>query len=125
MAPLDNDEGGVMVMCDDCRVWQHTVCMMVPEDAIPENYFCEQCRPDLHTDLLRRVPCFIFLFWSWDCRLRPDATLTSFLPTDDLVPKRFADLVVAPRQHIPSHEIPRRPPRPVPCYRSRSRLNDA
>ena len=51
----DDDEGGVMVMCDDCRVWQHTACMMVPEDAIPENYLCEQCRPDLHTDLLRRL----------------------------------------------------------------------
>jgi len=123
MTPSDNDEGGVMVMCDDCRVWQHTACMMVPEEAIPENYFCEQCRPDLHTDLLRRVPLLYFPVLVVGLRLAP--TLTSFLPTDDSVPRRFADLVVAPRLPISSHEIPRRLPHLIPCYRSRSRLNDA
>ena len=94
MAPSDNDEGGVMVMCDDCRVWQHTACMMVPEEAIPENYFCEQCRPDLHTDLLRRVPLLYF------------PVLAVGLP---LAPRRHSNLV-PPNRRLGSKKV-RRPRR--------------
>lgn len=49
------DTGEVMVQCDICRVWQHIACMGIeapPDDA---DYFCEQCRPDLHPNLLKYV----------------------------------------------------------------------
>jgi hypothetical protein len=45
------ETGEVMVQCDICRVWQHITCMGIeapPDDA---DYFCEQCRPDLHPNL--------------------------------------------------------------------------
>ena len=67
---------------------------MVPEDAIPENYFCEQCRPDLHTDLLRRV--FLLYF----------PVLVVGLP---LAPRRHSNLV-PPNRRLGSKKF-RRPRR--------------
>lgn len=45
-----------MICCDKCAVWQHNECMEIP-DKLPEGeqYFCEQCRPDLHEDLLAKI----------------------------------------------------------------------
>ncbi|KIM31458.1 hypothetical protein M408DRAFT_21492, partial [Serendipita vermifera MAFF 305830] len=51
----DSDEGGLMVMCETCKVWQHTQCMGIPDDNVPDHYWCEQCMPDLHTELLKRL----------------------------------------------------------------------
>jgi hypothetical protein len=42
-----------MIACDECTAWQHNDCMEVL--VVPETYYCEQCRPDLHADLLARV----------------------------------------------------------------------
>lgn len=38
-----------MIQCETCLLWQHGECfgMKIDED-IPEHYFCELCRPDLH-----------------------------------------------------------------------------
>jgi hypothetical protein len=40
------------VQCDgaDCDVWQHSICVGLTEDksAMPENYFCEECKPEHH-----------------------------------------------------------------------------
>ena len=45
-----------MICCDNCAAWQHNECMEIP-DKLPEGeqYFCEQCRPDLHKELLAKV----------------------------------------------------------------------
>ncbi|KAH8828008.1 hypothetical protein DL96DRAFT_1601270 [Flagelloscypha sp. PMI_526] len=46
---LEVDGGDFMVMCEQCSVWQHGVCMGFDSEAdVPDEYFCEQCRPDLH-----------------------------------------------------------------------------
>jgi hypothetical protein len=49
----DSDEGGVMIMCETCNVWQHVQCMGVHEDDLPEHYHCERCQPSLHVELLK------------------------------------------------------------------------
>lgn len=39
------------VACDDCDVWQHSICVGLLEDFeknMPEKYFCEECKPELH-----------------------------------------------------------------------------
>lgn len=40
---------GWFIQCDGCKVWQHGVCVGITDEATsPEEYFCEQCRKDLH-----------------------------------------------------------------------------
>ena len=37
------------IQCDTCKVWQHGGCVGIPYDSQnPDEYFCEQCRKDLH-----------------------------------------------------------------------------
>ncbi|KAI9696909.1 MAG: hypothetical protein M1820_007984 [Bogoriella megaspora] len=51
----NEDEGGYrMICCDKCEVWQHNICMGLPEeeDQQPDSYFCEQCKPENHKELL-------------------------------------------------------------------------
>lgn len=44
------DTGGLFIQCDKCKVWQHGGCVGIMDEAMsPEDYFCEQCRTDLHT----------------------------------------------------------------------------
>ncbi|KAL8792470.1 MAG: hypothetical protein Q9195_004926 [Heterodermia aff. obscurata] len=46
---LPEDTGGMFIQCDICKVWQHGGCVGIMEEAMsPEEYFCEQCRKDLH-----------------------------------------------------------------------------
>jgi len=43
------DTGGLFIQCDICKVWQHGGCVGIMDEAMsPEEYFCEQCRKDLH-----------------------------------------------------------------------------
>lgn len=46
--------GREMICCDTCEAWQHNKCLSLPEGSYWEgkNYYCEQCRPDQHEDLL-------------------------------------------------------------------------
>ncbi|KAF3122561.1 hypothetical protein TWF703_001212 [Orbilia oligospora] len=40
---------GLFIQCDQCHVWQHGLCVGIRDKALaPENYFCEQCKPDNH-----------------------------------------------------------------------------
>ncbi|CAO3643501.1 unnamed protein product [Mucor hiemalis] len=39
---------GLMVQCDNCEVWQHCRCMGLEQPDIPDQYFCEQCKPEHH-----------------------------------------------------------------------------
>ena len=37
------------VMCDSCNQWQHGGCVGIFNEATnPEEYFCEECKPELH-----------------------------------------------------------------------------
>ncbi|KAH7081310.1 hypothetical protein BKA63DRAFT_205915 [Paraphoma chrysanthemicola] len=53
-APTDSDAqgddlGGLFIQCDICKVWQHGGCVgIMQEEASPDEYFCEECRKDLH-----------------------------------------------------------------------------
>ncbi|PSK54775.1 hypothetical protein B9Z65_3864 [Elsinoe australis] len=57
----DNDENEnderAFVACDACEAWQHNVCMGVSlnEAEQPDHYFCEQCRPEEHKELLEAM----------------------------------------------------------------------
>ena len=43
------DSTGWFIQCDICKVWQHGGCVGITDEATsPEEYFCEQCRKDLH-----------------------------------------------------------------------------
>lgn len=46
-----NDEKvlGLFIQCDECNVWQHGYCVLIYEEQlVPEKYWCERCRPELH-----------------------------------------------------------------------------
>lgn len=46
---LPDDAGSLFIQCDICKVWQHGGCVgIMDEETTPENYFCEECRSDLH-----------------------------------------------------------------------------
>ncbi|KAK8061375.1 Histone deacetylase complex subunit CTI6 [Apiospora phragmitis] len=46
---ITEDLGGFFVQCDTCKVWEHGLCVgIVTEESSPDNYYCEQCRRDLH-----------------------------------------------------------------------------
>ena len=51
------DDGGNMVGCDDCLVWQHNQCMGegVPKDLKKTKYECHQCDPWAHRKLIARM----------------------------------------------------------------------
>ena len=40
----------VFIQCDSCQVWQHGPCVGMPDDSGADSveYFCEQCKPELH-----------------------------------------------------------------------------
>ncbi|XP_059579712.1 PHD finger protein 20-like protein 1 isoform X7 [Alligator mississippiensis] len=39
-----DEENGFMIQCEECLCWQHSVCMGLFEDSIPEQYICYICR---------------------------------------------------------------------------------
>lgn len=44
------------IACDTCHVWQHNVCMgmsVFDEDLENVDYYCEECKPEAHEELLR------------------------------------------------------------------------
>ena len=55
----DDAEGGeFMVQCETCNVWQHGLCMGFESEAqlaAAADYYCEQCKPERHQDLLKSV----------------------------------------------------------------------
>lgn len=46
-----------MICCDQCSAWQHNDCMELPfaKGEVPDQYFCEQCRPEEHKELLAKI----------------------------------------------------------------------
>ncbi|PHH49066.1 PHD finger protein 3 [Ceratocystis fimbriata CBS 114723] len=49
------DESEPWIACDKCGVWQHNVCMgmSVFTEDLPKNYYCEQCEPQDHAELIK------------------------------------------------------------------------
>ncbi|KUI54128.1 Putative histone deacetylase complex subunit cti6 [Cytospora mali] len=46
---INDDVAGLFVQCDVCNVWQHGACVgIMSEESTPDEYFCEDCRKDLH-----------------------------------------------------------------------------
>ena len=44
-----DEAGGLFIQCDICKVWQHGGCVgIMDEAASPDEYFCEECKPDFH-----------------------------------------------------------------------------
>ncbi|KAL7984060.1 hypothetical protein Chor_002630, partial [Crotalus horridus] len=39
-----DEENGFMIQCEECLCWQHSACMGLLEDSIPEQYTCYICR---------------------------------------------------------------------------------
>lgn len=56
------DENGLFIQCEKCSVWQHGYCVSISE-KVPEKYWCEKCKPELHTIVIR-----------------PDRKMTKYLP---------------------------------------------
>ncbi|KAL4922436.1 transcription factor S-II, central domain-containing protein [Aspergillus aurantiobrunneus] len=46
-----------MICCDQCSAWQHNDCMGLTfaKGQEPDQYFCEQCKPESHKVLLERM----------------------------------------------------------------------
>lgn len=46
-----------MICCDKCSAWQHNDCMGLtfPKGQEPAEYFCEQCKPENHKELLDKM----------------------------------------------------------------------
>lgn len=40
---------GLFIQCEKCSVWQHGYCVgLFTNDDVPDKYWCEICKPDLH-----------------------------------------------------------------------------
>lgn len=50
----DEDSGEPWIACDQCGAWQHNICMGMSQysEDLPSEYFCEECRPENHKELL-------------------------------------------------------------------------
>lgn len=46
-----------MICCDQCSAWQHNDCMGLTfaKGEEPDEYYCEQCKPENHKDLLDKI----------------------------------------------------------------------
>lgn len=68
---LTEDVTGFFVQCDVCKVWQHGACVGIfSAESSPEEYFCEQCRKDLHkihaaSNGYATISCLKSLSLSW------------------------------------------------------------
>ncbi|BEJ17327.1 hypothetical protein CspHIS471_0607280 [Cutaneotrichosporon sp. HIS471] len=48
----EEDIDVMMIQCDKCNVWQHGACVGIwGDDEAPDEYFCEECKPELHGPL--------------------------------------------------------------------------
>lgn len=51
----EEDVPRAMICCDSCSAWQHNGCMGLPEDYEVDTYFCEQCKPETHKELVAAI----------------------------------------------------------------------
>src|ERR1700712_1705914 len=50
-AEIRKEDHHAQIQCDHCKVWQHLCCLRFSSEAFPRDYFCEECRPNLHVIL--------------------------------------------------------------------------
>ena len=43
MCGVTDDDGALMVECDDCGVWQHNACVGLTADDVPSHFACTFC----------------------------------------------------------------------------------
>ncbi|EIW62668.1 uncharacterized protein TRAVEDRAFT_34052 [Trametes versicolor FP-101664 SS1] len=85
----EGDQGEFMAQCEECKAWQHGVCMGYAEpDIVPQHYFCEQCRPDQWTELIEQ----------WAVKRARHSSTRSHPPTTPLVANATRDS----RSHSPT-----------------------
>ena len=64
-AAFAEDSTGWFIQCDKCHVWQHGGCVgLLDEIKNPEEYYCEQCHPDLHK-IATTVDGYVLLICVW------------------------------------------------------------
>ncbi|XP_048384357.1 PHD finger protein 20-like protein 1 isoform X3 [Stegostoma tigrinum] len=39
-----DEENGFMIQCEECLCWQHSICLGLLEDSIPDQYICYLCQ---------------------------------------------------------------------------------
>ena len=44
--PCSVQKDATLIQCEQCLVWQHYDCIGLETE--PQNYYCEECRPDNH-----------------------------------------------------------------------------
>lgn len=91
ISPTDVPEelSGFFLQCDECKVWQHGGCVgIMNEEQSPEEYFCEQCRKDLHKIFI--TPAGYVLFSNFS---QKSIFFVDFDPTPTLTRERGADQV--------------------------------
>lgn len=57
----DDSSIGTMIACEHCGVWQHTECVGLLEDNLPELYWCELCKPVGTPSLMKDHPYFLLI----------------------------------------------------------------
>jgi len=46
--PQSQDNKNAWIQCDGCTAWQHNICVGNLEEAMSDDYFCENCKPEHH-----------------------------------------------------------------------------
>lgn len=50
----ENDDW-TFICCDNCNSWQHNACMGLPDKYKEKNYFCQECKPEDHADIVAAI----------------------------------------------------------------------
>ncbi|CAK9784250.1 hypothetical protein CC85DRAFT_310108 [Cutaneotrichosporon oleaginosum] len=108
----EEDIDVMMIQCDKCNVWQHGACVGIwGDDEAPDEYFCEECKPELHGPLKK---------WMRHCGRNP----ANFVPPE---PEDLLKLYHATDKHPPSQSkrwATELPPQPKPPSRSHRKKED-
>ncbi|KAG2199713.1 hypothetical protein INT47_012849 [Mucor saturninus] len=51
----NTDEHGTMVQCDKCRIWLHSECVGLTEEALDDSFHCANCKERIEKDLLQTL----------------------------------------------------------------------
>ncbi|OAQ98163.1 hypothetical protein LLEC1_03584, partial [Akanthomyces lecanii] len=82
------DVTGFFVQCDICKVWQHGACVGIfSAESSPDEYFCEQCRQDLHKITIANNGQLYSKYWPLHRQSRPTSRATSVLKDGAKSPK--------------------------------------
>ncbi|KYR02506.1 PHD zinc finger-containing protein [Tieghemostelium lacteum] len=41
----NNIDQGLMIQCETCDVWQHSICFGIKDKNVPKHFYCEKCQP--------------------------------------------------------------------------------